>query len=197
LQKLAFAFRTSINETTCDTPAYLNLGRDPRTPIDLLIGPPTIGPPPATPEQQYIRNYRTDLTHNLQLAFNFVREHSEVKKFIQKSNYDKHTSKRQFILGDLVWVQLPTPQIGNTTITGKLRPKYQGPCRLVKQLSPSTFIVTRLNDNVNIGSTNVDRMKLYYEPQENDNIASSTTAPVNVLHSRRFPIRKRRPPIRF
>ena len=130
IQKFAFAIRTSVNETTGDTPAYLNFGRDLRMPIDLLIGAPISGPPPVTLEHKFIRQYRTDLTNNLQVVFTLVREHSEVQKQHQKHNYDKHTSNRQFLLGDLVWVQSPTPQIDGTTITGKLRPKYQGPCRL-------------------------------------------------------------------
>jgi hypothetical protein len=82
IQKLAFAIRTSINETTGDTPAYLNLGRDPQLPLDLILGNRESGPPPTTLEHQYIRNYRANLTHNLKLAFHLVREHSEIKKLI-------------------------------------------------------------------------------------------------------------------
>ena len=109
IQKLAFAIRTSVNETTGDTPAYLNFGRDPQTPLDLILTNYVSGPPPTTPEHQYIRNYRADLTHNLRLTYHLVREHSEIQKYHQKYNYDKHTSSRRFVLGDLVWVELPTP----------------------------------------------------------------------------------------
>jgi transposase InsO family protein len=197
IQKLAFAIRTSINETTGDTPAYLNLGRDPQLPLDLILGNRESGPPPTTLEHQYIRNYRANLTHNLKLAFHLVREHSEIKKLIQKSHYDKHTSNQQFLIGDLVWVQIPTPQIGNTAISGKLRPKYQGPCRLVEKLSPSTFVVLRLSDNVNLGSTNVDRMKLYYEPQNNTFPVSPNRCLSPPSDVRRFPLRIRRPPAHY
>jgi Integrase zinc binding domain/Integrase core domain len=197
LQKLAFAIRTSVNETTGETPAYLNFGRDPQLPFDLIIGPPISGPPHTTPEHQYIRHYRADLMHNLRLANHLVREHSEIQKFVQKTHYDKHTSKQQFLVGDLVWVELPVPQIGNTLITTKLRPKYQGPCRLMEQLSPSTFMVTRLNDSVNLGSTNVDRMKLYYEPQNNDIQPPIVPDHVDPLNNRRLSLRSRRSPLRY
>ena len=40
LQKLAFAIRTSVNETTGETPAFLNFGRDLQLPLDLLITDP-------------------------------------------------------------------------------------------------------------------------------------------------------------
>ncbi|CAM4965247.1 unnamed protein product [Rotaria socialis] len=197
IQKLAFAIRTSINETTGETPAYLNFGRDPKLPLDLLLSSPSPGPPPTTPEHKYIRYYRTNLMNNLRIAHHLVREHSEIKKLIQKSNYDKHTTNQKFSIGDLVWVRFPAPQINQTTITHKLRPKYQGPCRLAEQLSPSTFIVTRLNDNVSLGSTNVDRMKCYYEPAKDTN-PLPTTVPLPLSgQTRRFSTRSRRPPVRY
>ena len=65
-----------------------------------------------------------------------------------------------------VIIVTPTPQIDDSTISHKLRPKYRGSCRLIEQLSQSTFDVLRLKENINLGTTNVDRMKPYYEPQD-------------------------------
>ena len=132
IQKLAFAIRTSVNETTGDTLAYLNFGRDLQTPFDLLLAQPKTTTLLNTPEHKFIRYYRTNLIKTLRLAFEFVRDHAEVKKITQKINYDNRTSNQQFVLGDLVWVQIPTSQIGHNNITHKLRPKYQGPCRLTE-----------------------------------------------------------------
>ncbi|CAF1347426.1 unnamed protein product [Rotaria magnacalcarata] len=193
LQKLAFAIRTSVNDTTGDTPAYLNLGRDPVIPLDLIINQPVPDSPSNTPEYTFIQLYRTKLAHNLQMTYHFVREHSEIHKLSQKAAYDTHTINRHFHVGDLVWIQIPTPRIENTNITHKLRPKFQGPCRLLEQLSPSTFIAMRISDHVNIGSTNIDHMKPYYDPQT---IApNGTTTPDNSSPTpvRRYPLRVRRP----
>ena len=164
IQKLALAIRTSINETTGEIPAFMMFGRDLKLPLDLLVGEPVQGPPPTSVNSERISEYRRMLIHNLRSAYNLVREHSEVEKIIQKTKYDKHTSQRQFNVGDLVWVATVTPQIGETSISKKFQPKYQGPCRLVEQIGPSTFIVQRINDGVNIGATNIDRMKKYFEP---------------------------------
>ena len=133
--------------------------------------------------------------HNLRVAYDFVREHSEVKKLGQKTQYDKNTSSRNFVVGDLVWVQLPSPQVQNNVITHKLRPKYQGPCRLINQISPSTFIVLHLSDQVNLGATNIDRMKLYYLPTQDTFSWSPIHTPPLSTSNRRFSIRTRRPPI--
>ena len=83
IQKLAFAIRTPINETTGDTPVYLNFGRDPLIPLDLMLHQPITSPPSTTPEHCYIRHYRTNLMQNLRAAYDLVREHSEIKKLMQ------------------------------------------------------------------------------------------------------------------
>lgn len=170
IQQLAFAIRTSINETTGDTPAFLMFGRDPRTPLDLIVGNPVHGPPPLIDDQGKIQDYRHQLMHNLRIAFSVVREHSEVEKLSQKMKYDKHTTPRVFKLGDLVWVAMVVPQIGDNAIRRKLQPHYQGPCRIMEQLNPSTFTVTRISDNVNLGATNIDRLKRYYQPLQDSSI---------------------------
>lgn len=174
IQKLAFAIRTSINETTGDTPAFLMFGRDPRTPLDLMVGDPIEGLPTTIFGQTEVQNYKTSLINNLRTAFNMVHEHSEVEKWNQKEKYDRHTSQRQFEVGDLVWVAITTAKLGDTTISGKLQPRYQGPCRITKQITPSTFIVQRLGDNVNLGATNADRLKIYYKPFSDEHLDNTS-----------------------
>ena len=101
----------------------------------------------------------------LRVAFNIVREHSEVEKISQKMKYDKHTTQRVFHEGDLVLVATTASQIGDNSTRRKLQPIYQGPCRIMEQLAPSTFVINRISDNVNLGATNADRLKHYYEPK--------------------------------
>ena len=217
IQQIAFAIRTSINDTTGETPAFLMFGRDPRIPLDWIIGDPIQGLPPLTEEQEQIQNYRTHLMDKLRVAFNIVREHSEVGKLSQKMIYDRHTTLREFSEGDLVWVATTAAQIGDNSTRSKLQPSYQGPCRIIEKVAPSTFIVRRISDNVNIGATNADRLKLYYEPvtdQQMDTTVPSgqpetqnnpeatpvpqTTSTPNNQVARRLPSnRQRRVPVRY
>lgn len=214
IQKLAFAIRTSVNETTGETPAFLMFGRDPRIPLDVIIGDAIQGPPPINEEQEQIRDYKTYLMDKLRVAFNTVREHSEVEKLSQKMKYDKHTTQREFNEGDLVWVATTAAQIGDNSTRGKLQPIYQGPCRIVERLAPSTFIINRISDNVSLGATNVDRIKQYYEPitestidlstqssirtePEVTNVPQTTLTPENRTMRRAPSNRQRRVPVRF
>jgi hypothetical protein len=163
LQKLAFAIRTSVNETTGETPAFLNFGRDLKIPLDLLIGNETQTSPPTLPDNSTIQQYKTNLIDTLQKAFNITREYAEIQKLQQKHYYDRHTTNRQFEIGQHVWVAVPTGHISGQCITNKMDPRFQGPCEILEKVSSSTFIVKRLCDNVNIGMVNADRMKPYYE----------------------------------
>jgi len=141
-----------------------------------------------------LQQYRYNSINSLRTTNKLVQEHAEIQKLIQKNRYDKSTINREFFVGDLVWVKIPNPQIDNNTISHKLRPKYQGPCRLIEKLSPSTFIVLRLQDNVNLGVTNIDRIKLYYEPQNTNSSNSNLTNNSSSSLIRRYPLRERRPP---
>ena len=175
VQKLAFAIRTSINETTGETPAFLMFGRDPRGPLDLITGDPIGGPPAMTFEDAQIHEYKTNLINNLRCAYNTVREHSEIEKLNQKTKYDRHTTKREFTVGDLVWVEIPAGRIDDSSLRGKLQARYQGPCRIVHQLAPFTFNVRRISDNVDLGATNIDRLKHYFKPEfKNEPVATTT-----------------------
>ena len=168
IQKLAFAIRTSVNETTGETPAFLNFGRDLKIPLDLIVGEEIQEPPADLPDNKTIQQYKTNLIDSLKTAFNIAREYAEVQKWQQKSQYDKHSNKRQFEVGQLVWVMVPAGQISGHTLLNKLSAPFQGPCKITKKLSSSTFIVERLSDNVNLGTINADRMKPYYERQQEE-----------------------------
>ena len=166
IQKLAFAIRTSINETTGETPAFLNFGRDLKLPLDLICGRPTEETPTNLPNNKVIQHYKNNLINNLKTAFNIAREHAEIQKLEQKKQYDRHTTNRQLEVGQLVWVTVPTSYITGHGIGSKMNAPNEGPCKIVEKLSPSTFIVTRLSDNVNLGVINADRIKPYYERTE-------------------------------
>ena len=161
IHKLAFALRTAVNESTGETPAFMMFGRDPRGPLDLITSTKTEGPPTAAHENIHIQEYKTKLINNLQCAYNLVKEHPEIEKMRQKEKYDQHTTQSQFMENDLVWVTIPTTQIAGNIVSGKLQPRYQGPCRLIKQLSPNTFSVIRIQDQVKLGAVNADRLKPY------------------------------------
>ncbi|CAF4312990.1 unnamed protein product, partial [Rotaria magnacalcarata] len=113
-----------------------------------------------------IDTYKQHLREALLTAHRIAQEHNEVRKLQQKTKYDQHSSHRSFKEGHLVWVSIPSP-----LKHGKLDPQYQGPCRIIQVLSPTSFIIHRLSDGVNLGATNIDRIKPFYSP----NMTHTTT----------------------
>ena len=71
-------------------------GRDPKLPLDLMVGEPVSSPPPRAIEVAGIDGYKENLIHNVRYAYNIVHEHSEIEKLSQKMKYYQHTSQRQF-----------------------------------------------------------------------------------------------------
>ncbi|CAF4231076.1 unnamed protein product [Rotaria sp. Silwood2] len=179
IQTLAFAIRTAVNETTGETPAFMMFGRDLRGPLDLLVGETTEGPRSTTIDHGLIQEYKRKLINNLRCAYNVIQEHAEIEKIKQKEKYDQHTTQREYTEGDLVWVATPTAQIGENSMGGKLHPHYQGPCRLIQQLSSNTFTVRRLKDNVELGATNTDRLKPYIVIERNNQETTTNDKTIN------------------
>ncbi|CAF4255358.1 unnamed protein product, partial [Rotaria sordida] len=63
IQKLALSIRTSINETTDETPAFMMFGKDLKLPMALIIGESTQSPPPTSIASLQINEYRKNLIH--------------------------------------------------------------------------------------------------------------------------------------
>jgi hypothetical protein len=130
IQKSAFAIRTAIDETTGETPAFMMFGRNLTSLLDIIAaqgiqGPLIVGQPTV------VQIYKENLVNNLQGAYSLIREHAEIEKLEQKKKDDRHTAERNHNKGDLVWVAIPSGQIGENSIAGKMQPRYQGPCQLM------------------------------------------------------------------
>ena len=79
---LLMAYRTSVHETTGQTPARLMLGRDLRLPVDLLIG---------RPELEHTKSgFATKLQGQLETIHQFTRNHLKVQSDRMKEYYDQN-----------------------------------------------------------------------------------------------------------
>ena len=63
----AFTLRTSVNETTEETPVLLMFGQDPKLHLDLIVGKPTLGLRPTTIDLVKINEFKTNLIRNYDL----------------------------------------------------------------------------------------------------------------------------------
>ncbi|CAB4029533.1 Retrovirus-related Pol poly from transposon 412, partial [Paramuricea clavata] len=99
---LLLAYRTSIHESTKQTPACLMFGREVRLPIDLLYGRP---PEPVLPST--VDDYVSNLRGKLEEIHKFARIQMCVASDRMKLRYDVGTTKAVFSEGDAVWLYNP------------------------------------------------------------------------------------------
>ena len=93
------AYRTSVHETTGQTPARLMLGRDLRLPIDLLIG---------CPELEHTKSdFAAELQERLEAIYQFTRNSLQVQSDRMKEYYDQNLVGREIQVGDAVWMHDP------------------------------------------------------------------------------------------
>ena len=118
LQKVLFAYRTSLHETTGFTPFHLVFGRTPNLPVDVMLG---------RIEGEVIQGYPLyvqGLHSKLKSAFEQTRKKITTSHEHRKELYDKGSQGVEFKVGDRVWLYNPTIKVGKTR---KLSSLWRGP----------------------------------------------------------------------
>ena len=95
LPYVLFAYRTSIHESTQETPFFLMHGRQPVLPIEAALCPPTLSYSSAD-------DYKEETKQRLQEAFTLVKSNSQKAQQRQKEYHDRNSSNVEFSEGDKV-----------------------------------------------------------------------------------------------
>ena len=134
LQKVCFAYNTSIHTSTGYSPYYLMFGRQPVLPIDVQYGT-------TQPHQQpSVNEYAAELDQRLTSAFELARRTSGIQHERQKQYYDTKTHGESHAVGDLVW--LHNPKVPKNS-SKKLFHPWTGPFKVVKKLSEYTYRIQK------------------------------------------------------
>ena len=129
LPYILFAYRTSVHESTGDTPFYLMYGRDPLMPLDIIVQP--------DPNDKYIEDpeYRMEMQRKMVVARQRAAEHLEGQRIKMQKYYKVNPEK--FEEGDLV--RLMVPRVKKGTVK-KLARLWKGPYRILKVKIPNLLI---------------------------------------------------------
>ena len=101
LQKVLFAFRTAVHESTGYTPLFVMSGRSPNLPIDVLLGR-------AQTQGQELPDYVRKTQSSLKSAFSVVRQRLHKAHQRQKQLKDQAIAGDAFQVGDRVWLFVPS-----------------------------------------------------------------------------------------
>ena len=153
LPSILFAYRTSPQATTGDSPFYLLYGREPRLPIDVNLLPPNIDHLSTS-----IAEHRARIVSQLEEAQRLAKENTERTQQEMKARYDLKAAPVEYKIGQRVWVFTPKTRKG---LSKKLLHRWHGPYRIVKQLSPVNFKLRNAANRLVATPVHVNRMKLY------------------------------------
>ena len=120
-----FAYNTTINATTRQSPFFVNYGQHPSTPLDSIV--------PSTAVQA-----TEDFVKTIAAAEAAAKRHIAVAQNRQKQHADRHRRELQFEAGDRVMLST-----ANTPIAAgpayKLKPRFTGPLKIIEVVSPVAY----------------------------------------------------------
>ena len=136
LPYLLFAYRSSAQESTKESPFYLVYGRDPRIPTSTVL---------AQSRSVYavdVDDYKSEFATSLSEAWKLARSNIEQAQTRQKKQYDKRAREVDLREGDRVMVYMPAAVQGKDH---KLARPYHGPYRVLT-VTPTNAEVRLISD---------------------------------------------------
>ena len=118
-----YAYRTSMQESTQESPFYLLYGRDARLPTEAALATP------RTCYQMDIDDFKTDLVCNLSDAWSLAQQNICKAQKKQKQQYDRKCKPSKYRVGDRVFVHMPGEVRGKAW---KFSRPFHGPYRILE-----------------------------------------------------------------
>jgi hypothetical protein len=160
LSAIAFALRTTINETTKHSPAMLTFGHELRSPFVTPTPDPVEG---YKTNEGRASEYATKLRQNLANTFTEVRENCRRAQERQARYYNQGRKPSDLVVGDWVMRRAHTLSDAGRGVASSLSPLYEGPFRLSRENSNNVF---ELEDEEGeyVCTRNVDQLRKYHQP---------------------------------
>jgi len=154
LPEISLAINTSISDSTGFSPAYLVQGREPRLPGALFdVVTPGLHSSPLDP---------TERAKRLQEAFRTALETNQMASQEQGRHYNLRRREWRPQLGSQVMVRLHHLSKASEGFNAKLAPKYSGPFKVLKFLSPNIVRIQHM-ENRKRRTAGVGDLKEYHQ----------------------------------
>lgn len=174
--EVIFAFNTSVSATTGFSPAYLNFGRELRSPgtTRMAIEQPALR---ATDEEGGVDQEGLQLKwRRMREAYDLVRELKERAFEKQAKHYNLRHREWRPSIGDAVLREEHVLSSTEKGITAKLTPRYEGPFVVKSVMSPVMFRLRHVVSGENVTS-HVSHLKPYVGTVEEDQLTAGSRGP--------------------
>lgn len=145
------AYRSSRHESTQYSPNFLMMGREVRSPADLIYGSPVDGLPLTYDD------YAEELQQRMRTAYSLVRGHLRVAAERTKRYYDLRVRPQAYHVGDFVYYYNPRRMAGRQE---KWCRKFSGPYLVVKIMGPVNVMLQR-SKRAKTFIAHIDKLKPY------------------------------------
>ena len=145
------AYRSTVHETTQETPNMMMFGREVIHPLDLSVN---------QPPSELNTDYAEDLRNRMEDIYHRVTEQTDKNMRRQKRNYDRQTSNETFASGQFVWLRTDFRKKG---VSPKLTNRWDGPYKIITRLSDVTYRI-QLTPRSKLKIVHFDRLKPYEGP---------------------------------
>ena len=122
LPYVLFAYRSTMQTSTGESPFHLLYGRDPQLPTEAVLCPPT------SRDVIELDDYKTTMAQMMQEAWGLAQQNLKKAQKKQKLYHDKKSNRPDFRVGDRVFVFMPVLKSGPAH---KLARPYKGPYRVI------------------------------------------------------------------
>jgi hypothetical protein len=158
---MLFALRSAKNLSTGLTPAFANLGRELKSPIDLFLPDPNLD----AKFTSNVREYAKKLEHKIKSSLNFLLENRELAQAEQKIYYDPHHKQIEFNEGE--WVTLQAHPLSNKAkgVSASLSQKREGPYLILNKMNPLNYELGDVNSKLPITFAHIVQLRKY-EPRD-------------------------------
>ena len=150
LPYVMYAYRTSVQESTKETPFFLMFGRPSREPLDLHLRPEESAILPVS-------ETKPAMVTRMHAAFDLVQAHLQEAHQKQKRYHDKSSRERDIRVGDEVLLLDERVPVGHTK---KLHPPWKPGYRVIRKVGPLNFQLEHPNQRGKVLRVHINRIKL-------------------------------------
>ena len=151
---LAAAYRSTPQESTGMSPNLLMLGREVRSPAELMYGITTSEGTNINNYGEYVENLR----QKFERAHEVCRKHLSQAANRQKNNYDVKQKLHTYKRGDLVWL---LNEVRKESVCPKLQPAFIGPFVVTMKISDLNYRIQKDKDGHKVVTVHHDKLKPY------------------------------------
>jgi hypothetical protein len=154
---LLMALRSAIVKRTGYTPAQLNLGRNLRAPLDVILPEPNF----VGDFNKTFQDYSKKIQQRIKSSLHYAMENSELAKIQSKLYFDPSHKAKEFNEGDLVLLQGHPLSNKDKGFSAKLAPERDGPYVILRKLNPLNYELGQVGTKIPVTFAHVVQLKKY------------------------------------